>query len=105
MKESTAQLTTLLLDQAIDRFLGQLSALEQMALGSSVPPRAELRQVDCQEMLKTRPVLVFQCDSIAHRAALLCLKSRLSQAALAIAIPGICLTVPGEDDIGFLCGE
>lgn len=96
------KLATGIIEYAVERFLDRLEPIERMALSSSRLPKAELRQIK-RLANEVHPVIVFECDSLAHRAALLCLKSRLVKAAALVGIPGICFTVKGEKDIGFFC--
>ncbi|MFW6358553.1 MAG: hypothetical protein ACOC0N_04975 [Chroococcales cyanobacterium] len=103
MLQQASYQTLGILDHAIQRFLKQLNSGELKALGEPPQLRAELRRVEKQGKTQVRAVIVIQCEGIAHRSALLCLKSRLSQAAKAVGIASIGLAVQGQPDVGFFC--
>ncbi|MEC4986432.1 MAG: hypothetical protein SAJ37_20470 [Oscillatoria sp. PMC 1068.18] len=103
MRQKTTAQTLGIIDQAIQRFLRQLTPNELLALGDTANLRAELRQVELDGNLEIRPVVVIECEGKAHRSALLCLKSRLGEAASIVGILGICLSVDESGDIGFFC--
>lgn len=89
--------------EAIQRFVRQFDPTEALALGNTAAIKAELRQLDRQGRIEISPVILIQCEGKAHRSALLCLKSRLRQAAVTVGISSIGLAVEGEADIGFFC--
>lgn len=103
MIEKTSYSIPSIFEQAIQRFLAQFDTAEVKALGNPPQIKAELRRVERQGRSEIRPVIVIKCEGIGHRSALLCLKSRLREAARAVGISSIGLAVDGQSDIGFFC--